>query len=102
MDRTTKIGSFNIIIEMDWMSEQHTEVMCHKKYIRVLYGNDVLIIQGKRNGVRNESRLEVISSIRTQGYIKKGCQVFLIQVTKKQEAEIPRNELKMYMSLEIF
>ncbi|GJY85959.1 reverse transcriptase domain-containing protein [Tanacetum coccineum] len=35
-----------------------------------------------------ESRLEVISSIRTQRYIEKGCRVFLIQVTKKEEVEI--------------
>nr|GEX16612.1 hypothetical protein [Tanacetum cinerariifolium] len=62
-----ELGSFDIIIGMDWISEQHAEVVCHEKYIRVSYGNDVLIIQGERNGVRNESRLEVISSIRTQG-----------------------------------
>nr|GEW24983.1 retrotransposable element Tf2 [Tanacetum cinerariifolium] len=79
---------------MDWMSEQHAEVVCHEKYIRVPYGNDVLIIQGERNGVRNESRLEVISSIRTQGYIKKGCQVLLIQVTKKEEAEISKKRIE--------
>ncbi|GJT37026.1 reverse transcriptase domain-containing protein [Tanacetum coccineum] len=63
-----ELGSFNVIIGMDWMLEQHAEVVCHEKYIRVPYGNDVLIIQGERSGVRNESRLEVISSIRTQRY----------------------------------
>ncbi|GKB53832.1 putative reverse transcriptase domain-containing protein, partial [Tanacetum coccineum] len=83
-----ELGSFDVIIGMDWMSEQHAEVVCHEKYIRVPYGNDVLIIQGERSGVRNESRLEVISSIRTQRYIEKGCRVFLIQVTKKEEVEI--------------
>ncbi|GJS73761.1 putative reverse transcriptase domain-containing protein [Tanacetum coccineum] len=89
-----ELGSFNVIIEMDWMSEQHAEVVCHEKYIRVLYGNDVLIIQGERSGVRNESRLEVISSIRTQRYIEKGCRVFLIQVTKKEEVEIPEKRIE--------
>ncbi|GKA38094.1 reverse transcriptase domain-containing protein, partial [Tanacetum coccineum] len=67
-----ELGSFDIIIGMDWMSEQHAEVVCHRKYIRVPYGNNVLIIQGERSRVRNESRLEVISSIRTQRYIEKG------------------------------
>ncbi|GJY91007.1 putative reverse transcriptase domain-containing protein, partial [Tanacetum coccineum] len=43
------------------------EVVCYEKYIRVPYGNNMLIIQGERSGVKNESRLEVISSIRTQG-----------------------------------
>ncbi|GJW72198.1 putative reverse transcriptase domain-containing protein [Tanacetum coccineum] len=41
----------------------------------------------QRSGVKNESRLEVISSIRMQGYIDKGCQVFLVQMMKKEETE---------------
>ncbi|GJZ97600.1 putative reverse transcriptase domain-containing protein [Tanacetum coccineum] len=89
-----ELGSFYVIIRMDWMSEQHAKVMCHEKYIRVPYGNDVLIIQGKRSGVRNESRLKVISSIRTQRYIEKGCRVFLIQVTKKEDVEIPEKRIE--------
>ncbi|GJU66497.1 putative reverse transcriptase domain-containing protein [Tanacetum coccineum] len=76
------------------MSEQHAEVVCHEKYIRVPYGNNVLIIQGERSGVRNKSRLEVISSIRTQRYIEKGCRVFLIQVMKKEEVEIPEKKIE--------
>ncbi|GJS10907.1 putative reverse transcriptase domain-containing protein [Tanacetum coccineum] len=67
------------------MAEHRAEVVCYEKYIRVPYGNDMLIVQGERSGVKNESRLEVISSIRTQGYIDKGCQVFLVQMMKKEE-----------------
>ncbi|GKC19521.1 reverse transcriptase domain-containing protein [Tanacetum coccineum] len=51
---------------MDWMAEHRAEVVCYEKYVRVPYGNDMLIVQGERSGVKNESRLEVISSIRTQ------------------------------------
>ncbi|GJY84961.1 putative reverse transcriptase domain-containing protein [Tanacetum coccineum] len=61
-----RLGSFDVIVGMDWMDEHHAEVMCYEKYIRVPYGNDMLIIQGERSGIKNESRLEVISSIRTQ------------------------------------
>ncbi|GJZ68646.1 putative reverse transcriptase domain-containing protein [Tanacetum coccineum] len=84
-----ELGSFDVIIGMDWMSEQHAKVVCHEKYVRVPYGNDVLIIQSERSRVRNESILEVILSIRTQRYIEKGRGVFLIQVTKKEGAKIP-------------
>ncbi|GJZ35721.1 reverse transcriptase domain-containing protein [Tanacetum coccineum] len=71
----------------EWIGwpEHRAEVVCYEKYIRVPYGNDMLIIQGERSGVKNESRLEVISSIRTQGYIDKRCQVFLVQMIKKEE-----------------
>ncbi|GJR60623.1 reverse transcriptase domain-containing protein [Tanacetum coccineum] len=72
-----ELGSFDIIVGMDWMAEHHAEV-----------------VQGERSGVKNESRLEVISSIRTQGYIDKGCQVFLVQMMKKEETEIPERRIK--------
>ncbi|GKB62692.1 putative reverse transcriptase domain-containing protein, partial [Tanacetum coccineum] len=83
-----ELGSFDIIVGMDWMAEHRAEVVCYEKYIRVPYGNDMLIIQGERSGVKNESRLEVISSIRTQKYIDQGCQVFLIQMMMEEETKI--------------
>ncbi|GKC67075.1 putative reverse transcriptase domain-containing protein [Tanacetum coccineum] len=53
-----ELGSFDVIVGMDWMAEHHVEVVCYKKYVRVPYGNDMLIIQGERSGVENKSRLE--------------------------------------------
>ncbi|GJX20699.1 putative reverse transcriptase domain-containing protein [Tanacetum coccineum] len=89
-----ELGSFDVIVRMDWMAEHRAEVVCYEKYIRVPYGNDMLIIQGERSGVKNESRLEVISSIRTQGYIDKGCQVFLVQMMKKEETEASKKRIE--------
>ncbi|GJY31028.1 reverse transcriptase domain-containing protein [Tanacetum coccineum] len=82
-----ELGSFDVVVGMDWMAEHHAKVVCYEKYIHVSHGNDMLIIQGERSGVKNKSILEVISSIRTQGYIDKGCQVFLVQMMKKEETE---------------
>ncbi|GKC04460.1 putative reverse transcriptase domain-containing protein [Tanacetum coccineum] len=79
---------------MDWMVEHRAEVMCYEKYIRVPYGNDILIVQGQRSGVKNKWRLEVISSIRTQKYINQGCQVFLIQMMKEEETKIPERRIE--------
>ncbi|GJU21461.1 reverse transcriptase domain-containing protein [Tanacetum coccineum] len=89
-----ELGSFDVIVGMDWMAEHRAEVVCYEKYIRVPYGNDMLIIQGKRSGVKNKSRLEVISSIRTQKYIDQGCQVFLIQMMMEEETEIPERRIE--------
>ncbi|GJV58527.1 putative reverse transcriptase domain-containing protein [Tanacetum coccineum] len=50
--------NFEVIVRMDWMAKHHAKVMCYEKYIRVSYGNDMLIIQGERSGVKNKSRLE--------------------------------------------
>ncbi|GKA26245.1 putative reverse transcriptase domain-containing protein [Tanacetum coccineum] len=89
-----ELGSFDVIIGMDWMAKHRLKVVCYKKYIRVPYGNDMLIIQGERRGVKDESRLEVISSTRTQKYINQGCQVFLIQMMKEEEIEIPKRQIE--------
>ncbi|GJZ35765.1 hypothetical protein Tco_0581582 [Tanacetum coccineum] len=60
-----------------------------------LFKTDLLPIElGERSGVKNESRLEVISSIRTQGYIDKGCQVFLVQMMKKEETEASEKQIE--------
>ncbi|GJY21248.1 putative reverse transcriptase domain-containing protein [Tanacetum coccineum] len=56
--------------------------------------NDMLIIQGERSGIKSESRLEVISSIRTQKYIDQGCQVFLIQMMKEEKAETSERRIE--------
>ncbi|GKC27640.1 putative reverse transcriptase domain-containing protein [Tanacetum coccineum] len=89
-----ELRSFDVIVRMDWMAEHRAEVVCYEKYIRVPYGNDMLIIQGKRSGIKNESRLEVISSIRTQKYIDQGCQVFLIQMMNEEETKIPKRRIE--------
>ncbi|GJT28582.1 putative reverse transcriptase domain-containing protein [Tanacetum coccineum] len=41
-----ELGSFNVIIRMDWMEKYHTMIVCDEKIICIPYGNEVLIIQG--------------------------------------------------------
>ncbi|GJZ76573.1 putative reverse transcriptase domain-containing protein [Tanacetum coccineum] len=76
------------------MAEHRAEVVCYEKYIRVPYRNDMLIIQGERSRIKSESRLQVISSIRTQKYIDQGCQVFLIQMMKEEKIETPERRIE--------
>ncbi|GJZ05220.1 putative reverse transcriptase domain-containing protein [Tanacetum coccineum] len=54
---------------------------------------DVELADGK-SGIKSESRLEVISSIRTQKYIDQGCQVFLIQMMKEEKTEISERRIE--------
>ncbi|GJR75621.1 putative reverse transcriptase domain-containing protein [Tanacetum coccineum] len=42
----TELGSFNVIIGMDWLSEYHAVIDCAEKIIRILWGNEALIIHG--------------------------------------------------------
>nr|GFB77828.1 putative reverse transcriptase domain-containing protein [Tanacetum cinerariifolium] len=45
---------------------------------------EVLIVQGDRGGKGEKSKLSILSCSKTQKYIKRGCPIFLAQVTKKE------------------
>ncbi|GJX43724.1 putative reverse transcriptase domain-containing protein [Tanacetum coccineum] len=79
-----ELGSFDVIIGMDWLSRYHDMIICDEKVIRIPYGNKVLEIQGDGCSGGDKSRLSIISCTKTQKYIQNGCQVFLAQVTKKK------------------
>ncbi|GJX37459.1 putative reverse transcriptase domain-containing protein [Tanacetum coccineum] len=46
--------------------------------------DEMLIIQGDDCDSKSKSKLNIISCTKTQKYIKKGCQVYLAQVTSKK------------------
>nr|GEY88315.1 hypothetical protein [Tanacetum cinerariifolium] len=77
-----ELGSFDIIIGMDWLAKYHALIVCDEKVIRNPYGEEVLIIRG--DNCDGESKLNIISCTKTQKYIQKGCQVYLAQVTSKK------------------
>ncbi|GJV78457.1 putative reverse transcriptase domain-containing protein [Tanacetum coccineum] len=52
-----ELGSFNIIIGMDWLVKYHALIICDKKVVRIPYGDKVLII-------REEKRLEDVPIVR--------------------------------------
>ncbi|GJW03568.1 hypothetical protein Tco_1562424 [Tanacetum coccineum] len=41
-----ELGSFNIIIGMDWLAKYHALIICDEKIARIPYGDEVLIIRG--------------------------------------------------------
>ncbi|GKB88732.1 putative reverse transcriptase domain-containing protein, partial [Tanacetum coccineum] len=79
-----ELGSFNVIIGMDWLAKYYALIVCDEKVVRIPYGDEVLIIRGDDYDNESKSKLNIISSTRTQKYIQKGCQVYLAQVTSKK------------------
>nr|GEU73045.1 hypothetical protein [Tanacetum cinerariifolium] len=77
-----ELGSFDVIIDMDWLAKYHALIVCNEKVIRIPYGDEVLIIRG--DNFDGRSKLNIISCARTQKYIHKGCQLYLAQVTSKK------------------
>ncbi|GJS32816.1 putative reverse transcriptase domain-containing protein [Tanacetum coccineum] len=41
-----ELGSFDVIIGMDWLVKYHALIVCDEKVVRIPYGNEVLIIRG--------------------------------------------------------
>ncbi|GKD62456.1 putative reverse transcriptase domain-containing protein, partial [Tanacetum coccineum] len=55
-----ELGTFNVIIGMDWLVKHDVVIVCGEKVVRRTYGNKMLIVEGDK-GV---SRLKVISCIK--------------------------------------
>ncbi|GJX60720.1 putative reverse transcriptase domain-containing protein [Tanacetum coccineum] len=79
-----ELGSFDVIIGIDWLSKYHAVIVCDEKIVRIPFGNKKLIIRGDRSNNRYESRLNIISCTKTQKYLLKGCLVFLAHITAKK------------------
>ncbi|GJV45325.1 putative reverse transcriptase domain-containing protein [Tanacetum coccineum] len=79
-----ELGSFDVIIDMDWLSRYHTVIIYDEKVVCIPCGKKMLEIQGDGCSGGEKLRLSIISCTKTQKYIQKGCQVFLAQVMEKK------------------
>nr|GEX43425.1 hypothetical protein [Tanacetum cinerariifolium] len=52
------LGSFDVIIGMDWLREYHAVIISDEKVVRVLFRNETLIFQGKRNDQEAKDKSE--------------------------------------------
>ncbi|GJU42169.1 putative reverse transcriptase domain-containing protein [Tanacetum coccineum] len=75
-----KLGSFDVIIGMDWLSKYHARIIYDNKFIHIPIDGETLIIRGDQS----KTRLNLISCIKTERYISRGCQVFIAQVMEKK------------------
>nr|GEU57054.1 hypothetical protein [Tanacetum cinerariifolium] len=78
------LGSFDVIIGMDWLTKYHGVIICDEKIVRVPFGIVMLIFQGNRDNQREESRLNIISCTKAQECLSKRCDVFLAHITTKE------------------
>ncbi|GJU61413.1 putative reverse transcriptase domain-containing protein [Tanacetum coccineum] len=57
-----ELGSFDIIIGMDWLSRYDAAILCGEKKVRIPLEGKTLVIEGDRNN----SRLKIVSCIKAQ------------------------------------
>nr|GEV62120.1 hypothetical protein [Tanacetum cinerariifolium] len=80
-----EMGSFDVIIGMDWLSRYQDVIVCVDKIVRIPWGRETLIFHGDGSNQEHETQFNIISCAKTQKYMQKGCQVFLAHVTTKEE-----------------
>ncbi|GJS02745.1 reverse transcriptase domain-containing protein [Tanacetum coccineum] len=78
-----KLGSFDVVIGMNWLSKYHARIICDEKVIHIPIDSETLIIRGDQS----KTRLSLISCIKTKRYISRGYQVFVAQIMEKKSAE---------------
>nr|GEY62739.1 reverse transcriptase domain-containing protein [Tanacetum cinerariifolium] len=61
-----ELGSFNVIIGMDWLAKYRAVVVCAEKIVRIHWGNETLIVRGDGSDWGNETRLNIISCTKMQ------------------------------------
>ncbi|GJV56187.1 putative reverse transcriptase domain-containing protein [Tanacetum coccineum] len=62
-----ELGSFDVIIGMDWLANHHAVIVCDEKIVRIPYGDEVLIAQVTKKETEDKSkekRLEDVPIVR--------------------------------------
>ncbi|GJV75857.1 hypothetical protein Tco_1507441 [Tanacetum coccineum] len=83
IDANYELGTFDIIIGMDWLVKHDAVIVCGEKVVRIPYGNKTLTVESDKG----MSRLKVISYIKARKYVERGCHLFLAHVTEKKLKE---------------
>ncbi|XP_022003331.1 homeobox protein 5-like [Helianthus annuus] len=78
------LGSFDVVVGIDWLCKHRAEILCKKKIIRIPFpSGDSLSVQGHRSG----ATVGIISAMKAQKCIRKGYPAILALVTDTQLEE---------------
>ncbi|XP_076949370.1 uncharacterized protein LOC143621988 [Bidens hawaiensis] len=87
-----ELGSFDLVIGMDWLSEHRAEVVCHEKIVRIpLPGGETLIVHGEKES----ATVGIISLMKAQKLLRKGHTAILALITDKGTDEAVEEEVSI-------
>ncbi|XP_076907025.1 uncharacterized protein LOC143563346 [Bidens hawaiensis] len=76
------MGSFDVIVGMDWLTFNHIEVICFEKFLRIHVSDGRIL---KVFGNAPTSKLNLMSWFQAQHYLCKKCLAFLALVVEKDK-----------------
>ncbi|GKA92476.1 putative reverse transcriptase domain-containing protein [Tanacetum coccineum] len=83
-----ELGSFDVIIGMDWLRRCHAVIVCDEKLVQVPYGNETFLLFVQRKVASRENIGWLLSHIHKSSRVHaKGCQVFLAHISAKKEED---------------
>ncbi|KAI3762600.1 hypothetical protein L1987_53037 [Smallanthus sonchifolius] len=79
-----ELGSFDIVIGMDWLSKNLAKIVCFEKIVRIpLPSGEILSIQGERC----RTMLKTINCMKAHKYLRKGYCAFLAHIFERKPEE---------------
>nr|GEY85872.1 hypothetical protein [Tanacetum cinerariifolium] len=60
-----ELGSFDVIIGMDWLANHHAVIMCDEKIVQIPYGDEVLIVQIMKKETEDKSKEKRLEDVLT-------------------------------------
>ncbi|GJW14146.1 putative reverse transcriptase domain-containing protein [Tanacetum coccineum] len=82
-----EMGTYDVIIGMDWLTKYQAVIDCAKKIVRIPFGSEILIFHGDGSRNKRGTRLNIISCTKAQKYVLQGCHVFLAHITVKETGD---------------
>nr|GEU49318.1 retrotransposon protein, putative, Ty3-gypsy subclass [Tanacetum cinerariifolium] len=64
------LGSFDVIIGIDWLANNHAVFVCDEKIVCIPYRNEIMIVQGDKSDEK-KSMLRIISCVKAYKYMEK-------------------------------
>ncbi|GJT49726.1 putative reverse transcriptase domain-containing protein [Tanacetum coccineum] len=71
-----EMGTYDVIIGMDWLTKYQAIIDCAKKIVRIPFGSEILIFHGDGSRNKRGTRLNIISCTKAQKYVLQGCHAF--------------------------
>ncbi|GJQ91480.1 putative reverse transcriptase domain-containing protein [Tanacetum coccineum] len=82
-----EMGTYDVIIGMDWLTKNQAVIDCAKKIVRIPFGSEILIFHGDGSRNKRGTRLNIISCTKAQKYLLQGCHLFLAHITIKEAGD---------------
>ncbi|GJS82438.1 putative reverse transcriptase domain-containing protein [Tanacetum coccineum] len=78
-----ELGTFDVIIGMDWLVLHDAVIVCGKKEVHIPLKKRTLVVKGDDS----VSRLKVVSCMKVKKYVDRGSYLFVAQVVENEPAE---------------